>query len=73
MKETSIEDESQEEARNDSNSNSNNKCEESKEQQNDISKKFVKPWGKLSFNKIPHGIGYDKETSFHIPINKFSL
>jgi hypothetical protein len=45
----------------------NNKCEELKEQQNDLSKMVVIPWEELSFNKNRHDLGYDKDNNFHIP------
>jgi hypothetical protein len=65
MEEIFVKDESQEEAQNDS--NNNNKCEEAKEQQNDLSKMFVRPWEELSFNKNRHGLGYDKRKKLSYP------
>ena len=62
----SSKDESKKDAQNDN--NNINKCEEVKEQsQSDLSKMFVRPWEELSFNKDRHGLGYDKNNTFHIP------
>jgi hypothetical protein len=62
----SFKDEFQKEAQN--NSSDNNKCEEIKEySQNHLSKKFVRPWEELHFNRNHHGLGYENQNSFHIP------
>ena len=65
MEEIFVKDESQEEAKNEN--NDKNKCEEEKEQQNDISKMFFRPWEELSLKKNRHGLEYDKGNNFHIP------
>jgi hypothetical protein len=41
--------------------------EEHQQVQNDLSKIIVRPWEELQFNKNQHGLGYEKDISFHIP------
>jgi len=49
------------------NINNNSNFEEEKEQENDISKIFIRPWEEIQLKKNQHGLAYTKENNFHIP------
>ena len=45
------------------NFNNNNRCED---KQNELSKKVIRPWEEISFNKDRHGLGYNIENTFYV-------
>jgi len=54
-------------AQSDITSISESKCEVRHQVQNDISKRIIRPWEELHFNRNRHGLGYENKNNFHIP------
>jgi hypothetical protein len=66
----SNEDELQEEdakAQSDTTSISESRCEARHQIQRDLSKRIIRPWEELHFNRNQHGLVYENQNSFHIP------
>ena len=49
------------ETHNNNNKNGKTNYEKEKEQHQELSKKVVKPWEEITFNKNNYGLGYNKE------------
>jgi hypothetical protein len=51
----------------DTTSISEGKCEARHQVQHDLSKRIIRPWEELQFNRNRHGLGYEKKKKNHIP------